>query len=569
MLGNKWNHFFSVKQYLFKIESSIPKWFFYYTVAYSIVLFLLVFYVPANDVDSMMAYLPIFKLTEFGSLEKTATDLQQCIFPKTFLYLHKPLLDFGYFQTLPNFLLLLIFLGIIIKKFEKEIVFFSIFFIFSCQTLLLNSTAIKYDFPSGIIAFLSWLIICYYRNKTCYLSLCSLTIAILPGIKWTAIPLAVFLLIMMMFTIYKERLINREAIILFCLCLPLYWLLSSGDVYLNNILQYGSLTPRLLVDVWGQSNSINFFKNLWGFVISSFLSTFTLPAYIIDSILHTKLIVFLNGLSGGIVNSNVHSIVTPAAGANRTGILMLILLLLDFVCLASPKFSFPIKNLALIAIAYTIILLLKIPYTTDLYCRYFLPTYILSIVPASTTLASLSSPKFLSTKIFKHWLMLYAFLVSLHCLLLSQERNLIDFTVVDVTNSDYPTVRYESLFDYDRDQLYFMGWRGYLNIYQFTREHIFPSDSLLYINTVSGHQSDASGIESPPFLYPFIKDRYPANTRIINTRSSFEDYNDLLGKYDYVMVYKGQIEHPLYDRVFEYGGPFAVNIYKLKGSPQQ
>ena len=103
----------------------------------------------------------------------------------------------------------------------------------------------------------------------------------------------------------------------------------------------------------------------------------------------------------------------------------------------------------------------------------------------------------------------------------------------------------------DPDMLYFGMWTGYWDIYKTYRSTIHKSDSLLIL--VGGDKG------SPPFLFPFLKDRDGSNTRIVDIARGAKFPKDL-SDYKYIFSYYLPIQNPGFQPFYSYGK--EVILYK-------
>ncbi len=164
--------------------SSLPGPIRIYLGCYFFILFLCVFWVPGNDYDTLTSYITRIKLEEFGDLHQTATLELQYLFPKFFDYLHKPLLELGYFTTLPSFVLffagcLVLFLPLT----HRERLVCAVF-IMACPPVLVATTSFKNDLPLACFGLLAWYAIFIRSRSSSYLPFALLALAALAGTKW-------------------------------------------------------------------------------------------------------------------------------------------------------------------------------------------------------------------------------------------------------------------------------------------------------------------------------------------------------------------------------------------------
>ncbi|WP_228055788.1 hypothetical protein [Lusitaniella coriacea] len=534
------------------VKDTVPDYFFYYCSIYIILQFVLfVFFVPGNDFDSMALYIPTLKIQEFGVLKQVATIDMQYLFPLFFYQLHKPLFEFGYFTTLPNFLLFLSFIYLLFRFHRKELYPFFLIGIFSCQLLLVQSTALKHDITVGILTFIGWFVANRLKNKTWYITACGLVLFSLVGVKWHGVLPGLLLGILMLFIAIKEKLFSKASIFAFLGCSPLFWLVSDANSYLNNYFDYGKFMPT--IPSIGSSMSVNLtlpniLENIHIFISANFFDTFNGILFILDGIFGTHILDAIARLTSNLAITDTIRVTWPSPIYTSFGISILILIGCNLYVILNQNFSFYLKSAALISIAYIGAILLLFNYSM-LFNRYCLPTFILGIVPAAEVASRLFSHlKQNHATWLKRTLIGYAIIVSLHALILIQDKPLIDLTAQG-------GVRLESIWHHarDRDTLYCYSWRGYIEVYHYFRENILPSDSLLFVNNS----------QELVFTYPFLKDRNPANT-LTGSPHNPGGYKQHLGKFDYVMLYRGVVEDERYERIYTYPGRFEMNIYKLK-----
>jgi hypothetical protein len=420
---------------------------------------------------------------------------------------------------------------------------------------------LKNDISLAIVTFITFFLIFRINNATFYLPILVLGISIMMGIKWHGFITAFLLLIPGLFKLIKYRLINAKAVLSLTLITPIVYWFSSADVYLSNLLNEGSLTPR--PDYLFQSTNIDFFSNLWWFFYTNLILTFSIPIILFDNLFNTNLWGRINfaSIQNTIMLNFKHQIFFPDSITTSFGIGIFVLLIVNFIVIINSRFSLYSKSSAMVSFFYTLILLFTLRYSTWSN-RYFILSYIMSIIPASEFLYKrpLFSKNF--NHVLKKTIIVYAILVSLHALLLNREKPLVSIKIpvgLQGANAQKEFVEISSIWENftDRDTLYFSSSLGYRKIYDFFRENIGRSDSLLFINKAQG--GDA------PYIYPFIKDREAANTRVINTRygGSFED---LLGKFDFIAIYRDDklLERDnRYELVYSYNEVNEFNIYRL------
>jgi len=500
-----------------------------------------VIYVPGNDFDTMSSYVCRIKLEELGRLEDTATNELQYIFPKFFDYLHTPFLKLGYCLTLPSFALFGALLFILYRFFEPRLRIAWLILVFACQPILATCASMKNDLALGVFAFLAWFVIARLKSRTWYLPVCCILLATLIGTKWHGFALAGVLGAIMLYRACRERLFTSAAPIALGLALPIVWIVGSGDVYFRNWQRDGRIMPK---PEWLSPWKVKPRQNLRNFVRVSALETLDLPAYFVDRAYDGKLYKWVRDVTRG--TKERFFILMPSSDFTAFGGIILVVLLADiYVLCRFRRFSFATRASAFAALVYFAALIWLLRYNNWIN-RYFLPAYILSIVPAAEALAGA-----FRIRLVRAVGLGCAVVVSMQSLLFHLERNLID-----VRTPDWPN-QTSILRDLgDRDRMYYHVWRGYWDIHQFMRDNVRATDSLLFLNKCEPHGA--------PFLYPLIKDRSPANTYAFNTRQGRRSYEHLLGRYDFVMVFRGTLDDPRYEPALLFPGVEEMNIYRRR-----
>ena len=518
------------------LVDSMPSWLGMYFGLYIVALIFLCYWVPGNDFDTMSSYIARIKLEEFGDLRRVGTLELQYLFPKFFDYLHAPLLKLGYFLTLPNLLLFLTTISLLISFYPTNISRTALYFIFISSPILVGVTSMKNDFSLGAISFISWIAIAYMKNSKWYLVVCCLLLCSLVGTKWhgffVLVPMVIFLVYKLMYTHHPSK---SSWLVLAC-CTPLIIWFSSFEVYISNLIDYKTPFPKPdwlagQIEIGYES----FFINIYKFIISIFLDLMNWPFYLLDKVFfHNLLFTKLNELSLG--GKQIGYIIRQDATISSFGIQLLIILSINFYVLFNKKYNSEIRFASFASIFYTLLVLFFIQYSTWIN-RYFITSYMLGLIPVAVALKDVQY-----SLMVKRFLLVYLIIVSCTTILLSK-----DIRPINI-------IRNIS----QRDKLYFNLWSVYTSIYDFEKENIKLSDSLLFINNAQGGDV--------PFLYPFIKDRSAANTDIINIRYG-QKYEQALDskRFDYLMVYQGEIHNKFYEEVFRYHGNLQMTFYKLKG----
>ena len=516
---------------------------FYYLLLCFVLLFLLAFWVPGNNYDVMASYIARIKLEDFGSLYDNATIELMFIFPKFFDYLHRPFLEWGYFTVFPSFALFTVFLYILIRKFTPPVAAISLFLIFICQPLIIGATAQKTDLPLALFTFLAWYMIFYLPDSPAYPALCILPLCALVGTKWHGFLLAGVLFTVLIYQVIKRRLFSYSMMLFMVLFIPIYWYFSSADVYIQNLWRFGTLFPS--PDYLSYSRS-GYLYNIYSFFATTLQETLELPLYFLDTQLGGVLWSGMTRLPG--IHKGWSYTILPNSELSVFGAPLLVVIGACVLSLRRRDLPFSIRASAATALIYLVGTLAVCQYSS-IWNRYFLPTYVMGILPLAYQIKDIRWHR-----LARLALVSYLFVSSAHALLLNQEKRLISFPVYSPTSDQF--IDYPSIFPdfFDRDALYFHVWSGHLDVYDYQREHILLSDSLLFINRADP--------ETPPFLYPFIKDRHPANTRLINDRSDNLLAPEAAGDFKYLMVYKGSYEDARFEMVYQYGGGFQMEIYK-------
>jgi hypothetical protein len=517
-----------------------------YLTCYILVLFLIVFWIPGNDYDSMTSYIARIKLEEFGPLRETATLEIQYLFPKFFDYLHAPLLKWGYFTTLPSFLLFLLVpcLGLLCLARFPQYLFLA--FILTAQPILLAAASLKNDLAVGAFAFAAWWWIATQRRSAAYLPVSLLLFCALAGTKWQGafaiLPLSVFLLI----RLCKTHRPSMLSLLLCVLCLPVFYLVSSADVYLANILYSQTPTPT---PAWlaGQTHGLSELPvNLARFLVATVEDTFDLPFYFIDINSGWHIWPWLTYLSFG-GKFYDYTVLTNSQHMSIFGLPLIVVMACSIFILLQRHQPLSVYAAAGTCLVYTLLILIFVRYDTWIN-RYFIPSFLLGLIP---TCRLLGKSKW---RVPILWiLMIFGLINSLQTLFLDEERLLVPFTQRFADGHFYENDPiYSRLLD--RDNLYFEDWSGYWSIYQFFKSEVHVSDSLLFLNKATGGDV--------PFIYPFLRDREASNTRIINERYGKTWNHAFTDQFEYVMVYRGSLPDPSYDEIYSYPGGNDINIYR-------
>jgi hypothetical protein len=512
-------------------------WFFTYACAYCIALFWLVFYVPINDFDSMSSYLARIKLEEFGPLEHTATLSIQYLFPKSFDYLHKPFLLFGYFEAMPSFCLFVFLLLYLLRQNDCCRGLCVLILCFGCQPLLVTSTAAKNDLGLGIVAFAALTGACRITNPTIYQPLSLLLLAWLVGIKWHGILLASLIGAVVAFRTYRETLVNLRAFIFVLGAMPLYWIASSGDVYLNNILRDGSATP---IPAWLASSQPPFILNCYRLLSVSVFETLTIAWFCIEQACGIDLMPLARRFTAGGYQREFS--LMPSCDGSAFGACLLFALAADIYVVASSRFRSLDKIFATVALGYCIGITSRV-YYTNWNERYLLAGYILSVPPAVAVLA-----RHIRHAYVRYPCVVYALFISLHALFCTAERRLVP--LIDRNGANYVSIFASGA---DRESLRFHTWSGYKDFYGDYRGLVESSHSLLVLNNLEGGEV--------PFIYPFIRSRSPSNTAVhtpaLRANASLDE-----NAFDYILVFKGGPSNTGFERVLHYPGAYEVSLYK-------
>jgi hypothetical protein len=526
--------------------NSFPAYVRTYLGLYFFILFLLMFWVPGNDFDTMSSYIARIKLEEFGDLHQTATFELQYLFPKFFDYLHKPFLELSYFTTFPNFALALVALLVLALTMNFKERKIALAFVMACPPILLAMTSLKNDLALGCFAVLAWYCIFIRPNSVTYLAFSLLALCALVGTKWHGLFIVLPLGVGLVFQLIRTRRPDIKAIAVALLMSPSYWLVSSAGVYFDNLSRYGSPTP-VPTYLRGQMVPLSHLPlNIYQFMSSTFMDTFDIPLYLIDSHLQWKIWSYLEEITAGGRGHGYAFVVNSCVGG--FGILLLFVLGSAVHSLVRRKDPLAVRAAAATALCYTILVLASIEYSSWIN-RYFLPSFMLGLIPAVRLVERLKLPRFAVP-----FIITYAFVMSLQALLLNQEKFLVPVTnyTLDGFHYKYPAIYHDLL---KRDRLYFNVWSGYVHIYEELSKEVQPSDGLIVYNP-------SVGGENPPFLYPLIKDRSPANTRVINVRNGGQWDASLCPDFRYVLVYKGRLDDPHYEEVYSYDGDREMNLYR-------
>ena len=507
-----------------QVRRSLPKVLLGYLCLVYMALALLVWWVPANDFDTMSSYLARIQLERIGPLRETGTLELQYIFPKFFDYLHAPLLDWGWFTTLPNFALFTIVMAVAIRRFSTAMAVRFILGLAISAPVLVAVTSAKNDITVGLFGLLCWFWIYYAKpERAWYLTGVLLLVSMLVGTKWHGLALAPMFAALAALRIWRERALTWSAVCLLLVAAPLAWRLSSADVYFENLQREGSICPS---PAYVQQD-VNVPRNLWAFASNQVLETFEVPFYLADAYLHTDFWSLLQRLTKG-AKLWTYAIL-PNSHVAAFGAPLLLVILASFHSLLTLKTPPAIRASAFLAIAYGVLILERFDYTTGLN-RYFLPCYLFGLVPA----AHLLQQKTLRG-IWRWAFYSYMVVVSAHAILFNQEKQLAPLNVYNPESRQffyYPTIFVDGL---DRDSLYCQVWSGYKPIYKQFRDRVKSHHQLLIVNSMTNGRV--------PFIYPFIRGRSAANTRVVNARAGQSPPRNLQ-RFDFVVAFWGEFNEP-------------------------
>ena len=518
-----------------------------YLAGYFLLLFFLMFWVPGNDFDTMSSYIARIKLEEFGDLRQTGTLELQYLFPKFFDYMNKPFLEWGWFTTFPAFALFCAAAWFQLKFFGRKERLIWLFFILACPPILVAVTSFKNDLPVACFAVLAWYALFIRRNSSTYLPLGMLALAALAGTKWHGFFVIVPFGIGFLWQLCRTHRPDKTALFLAALAVPLCWIASSGQVYVDNFRQFGTPFPR---PAWLTGQTLGWHHlpvNLYKFISSTFIDTFDVPLYLIDKQIGWKIWPNIEALTLHGKVYNYAFLINSEFSA--FGLVLLFALGCSAFILFRRKESFAVKMAGAGALAYALLVLCFIDYSSWTN-RYFIAAYMLGLIPTVRLLGRMAFSKTI--------IMLaatYALLLSLQAVLLNQDKLLKGLHWSMPAGQSYNMSPIWRDF-FKRDRLYFHVWGGYANIYDELQKDVQVSDSLVFINTAKDGQV--------PFLYPLIKDRAPANTRIINIRNGGAWDPSLCRDFRFVLIYKGAFGDPNYERIYAYDGENDMSLYRRK-----
>ena len=523
------------------VRRALPKFVFYYLCAIYAILALLVWWVPPCDFDTMTSYLARIQLERIGPLRETGTLELQYIFPKFFDYLHAPLLDWGWFITLPNFALFTATLVVVVRHLPPAVSARFISGLAIAAPVIAAVTSAKNDVTLGLIGLLCWFWIYYSRpEKPWYLPGVLLLAAMLVGTKWHGLALAPMLGGLAVVRAWRERAFGWPAFLLLLVALPLAWRVSSADVYLENLQHEGSIcpTPDFL------NYKVGIRRNLWVFGVNNVLETFEVPFYCSDAYLHTKMWPRLQRWTK--TGKAWNYLILPNADLSVFGLPMLLVIAGAAAALLMRQLPTPVRACALVSLVYCAVLLLCLNYTAWIN-RYFLPTYLFGLIP-SAYLAQRVTLKGLWKWAFYSYLMF----VSAHATFFHQQKRLVPFDMYVANDGVFN--HYKSIFadKFDRDALYFHLATGHLQPYQLCRERMKSHHNLLVVNSFKDN--------NVPFLYPFIRGRTGYNTRIVNLWNGQTVPGDLR-KFDFVMSFGETLDPQGFEPLFR---DKNISLYERK-----
>jgi len=520
------------------IKQETPKWLFYFIIFCLAWLFIMVVWLPSSCWDANAFYLSRIKYEEFGPLERTGTVEFQAVFPKFHDYLHAPFLKIGYFEFLPNFLFFAFTIFLVIMLYSTRQAMVSLLLMFIAVPVWVQAGGQKNDLILGLLFYWGILLTKNFYERTWYMPSMLLLMAALTGTKWTGIPLAGLLFILMAFSFYKQSFPRALSFAISFLMVPFYLFASSANVYFNNYKIYGS--PVIRFDWIDQSTP--FFKNSILFIIACFQKEF-------DKLLYLWSWLFKGGdgnieaiySSIGLKTVGYYPSLVGAEGYTPFGILPL--LIIAFALLGCLRKNCPvIYRLSFgLGIAALIFMLMHFGYfpVSD---RYFLSIYFIFLPAAMHFFTSTTIPPF-----YKHVAVICLVVSTFMGVFLPRERLSLPLPQLswDGQHTFYPSTIWPDFFN--RDRLRFINWSGYQHIYDYMQDNIQLDDSLLFIGYHQGNDA--------PFLYPLIKDRQAANTSLVSLRNGTDINSIDFKKYKYVMAYKGALgafAHPDYKPVYRY-----------------
>jgi len=525
-------------------ERSPSRKFLLFIGGYLGVLLLCSYWIPGSDYDSLAMNVVRATLERFGPLQETAFSTQQIVLPKTFDYIVAFFLERGHFSTLPSLVLFAVLVAVILLRF-RDVATEALWFLFSAQVILVGIASLKNDVPLGVVVFLAWLHIFLSKNSSYYLPLALALLSALVGIKWHGAFFAAVFFAVLLFRLFRDRRPSWTAIVVCVALSPVLFELSSAAVYINNLVSYGSLFPRS--SEWGfikDTSVSNFFRNWTLLFYFGVIDTFQFTYHLSDAYLNTD---FWGLLYKPFADSMAHGYrFMPDSIAAFWGIPIVVLLVCLCIAIWSRSIPFSLRFAAGTSIAYMVFVCSQITLNGSI--RYLAPGYVLGVVPAAAVLRRFRIPpavRFLAA--------FYLVIVSLNALVWQQERRLLPIEIYDVNTRQ--RLQLASVWYYldDLDMLYFSMMGSYAEPYRAFRNNVRKADRLMVVN--DGAQTDA------PFFFPFLKDREPANTKIVNLRRGGTIASDLSG-YDYVLTYRYELNRPDFERIYAFPGRYAVSIYR-------
>jgi len=478
-----------------------------------------VFYFPISDSDALASYVARFKLEEIGSLRQVATLSLQVVFPRFFDRLLYQCSQWEWFHALPSFSAFLIILWCLFRAVPRKSYPWVLFVLLCSPVLLTQSMSQKNDIAVASFAILGVTIASSVRNPIAFLPLCLLSMSMLVGTKWTAIPLAALIGIFTTVRLLRDppvrpRLLTVGVILLM---LPVYAYTSSAATYVENARQYGSVMPVLpdMDESYPGQSAINLNKipdRIVGTIIGTLVDVGRLPLVLARDLAQTDLFPALSLgrwylISDRFVDS--HGSVGP---------LLLPMLLVNLLTLAGRWGLGRYRWHAAIALLYYVIVVVKLPLSVGT-SRYLLPTYVLS-APATACLLR----RWIDER--RRWLRRFCWALAVYLssttILLSKDR-----TLVQVFPDKEPFTHYLE----DHDNLMFLGLPGFIDFFKDYRKYVTLQDSLLILDDTQLEHILKSEV---PIIYPFLRRRVAANTAILHMdRSEPADWT----RYDFVLSY--------------------------------
>ncbi|MBI1209623.1 MAG: hypothetical protein GC191_20360 [Azospirillum sp.] len=511
--------------------------------------FFIIFWVPVNDFDTMSTYLARIKLEEFGPLVDTATLPEMYIFPKFFDYLHAPFLWLGYFTYAPSAILFVVFVVLLIKETSPKVALIALFLCLTADPVITAVTSAKNDMPLAVFGFIAWYLIARLENSKYYLSLCTSALCAVIGTKWHG---AFMLVVLGPFLIYRLATSHRPSwasLVVFGLFLPLFFIASSAEVYFNNYVRDGSFFPRPEHFAYHATGMKNAVFSVGAFLTSSVFDSFDWAFYALDRLSGGLLWSVVNVLT---MNRKVDFIIMPNSHIAGFGFPILIVIACSLIFVTRREEDPALRVGAGLALFWAASNFYYFTYSTWLN-RYFIATFIFGLIPTATLISRMSFKIGLRLRA-----LLAAYLIGItgHVLLFDGEHRMVPVTLRD--HSGNKSAVYSTIFHdfWDRDLLYYQIWTGYAEIHKYMRANVKLSDGLFFLNFEKG--ADA------PFLYPLIKDRRPANTRIASVRFGGAWNPELCSEFRFVMTYLGAIDDPHYEMAYQYPGRREITIYRRK-----